>query len=709
MSLAAHPLIRDWLVVEDGRIVLTSGKVDIGQRISTALARIVAEELCLTPEEVGVAPVRTGYSPDEGITSGSNSIEQSGAALRAAAASLRHHLLEAASEHLDVDQAGLKMLDGLIHDTGSNRCLKITDLAAALDPELPVNPAVDALSALPRQPLPKTPPRGLADMIRGTFRYVQDLERTGMLHARVVRPPSPHASLRGVEPNAIESLNKKDVRIIRDGSFLAVAGEREYPTIQAAKYLARCCDWDRGAGLAEDDIFTRLKEAPRTSLPVVEGKPLDAALPAPLSTPSHAATYKRPYQMHGSLAPSAALAEWRDDRLTLYTHSQGIYPLRESIAESFCMPPDRIEITHAAGSGCYGHNGADDAAFEAALIARAVPEIPVLLKWTREDEHAWEPYAPAMVVEVAARLDRAGQKVTAWSQEAYSDTHRGRPRPGLNRAGPARLLANRHRAKPIPPYVPEPNMGVHAGLHRNLDPIYTFPDRRLVKHLVHDLPLRTSAMRCLGGAANIFAIESFMDELALEAGRDPLAFRREHLADDRAIAVLDALESHALGASGPLPGTGRGLAYAQYKNAMARVAVSVDLEVTDRAEVCLNRAVIAADAGRIVDPDGLSAQLEGGFMQAASWTLCEEVTFDRGGIRSTDWETYPVLRFDNVPEIEVVLIDAPKSNSLGAGEAACGPAIAAIANAICNATGLRLRRLPFTASAIQAEAFAASD
>ena len=373
------------------------------------------------------------------------------------------------------------------------------------------------------------------------------------------------------------------------------------------------------------------------------------------------------------------------------------------------MPPDRIEITHAAGSGCYGHNGADDAAFEAALIARAVPGTPILLKWTRQEEHAWEPYAPAMVIDVAARLDQTGRQVTAWWQAAYSDTHRGRPRPGLNRAGPARLLANRLRAKPTPPYVPEPNMGVHAGLHRNLDPIYTFPDRRLVKHLVHDLPLRTSAMRCLGGAANIFAIESFMDELALEAGSDPLAFRRAHLTDDRAHAVLDALEGQALWAAGPPPGAGRGLAYAQYKNAMARVAVCVDLDVTDRAEIRLLRAVIAADAGRIVDPDGLSAQLEGGFLQAASWTLCEEVSFDREGIRSTDWETYPVLRFDNVPEIQVVLIDAPKSKPLGAGEAACGPAIAAIANAVCNATGLRLRQLPFTASAIRAKAFATSD
>ncbi|MFQ5565543.1 MAG: molybdopterin cofactor-binding domain-containing protein [Paracoccaceae bacterium] len=699
MSLAAHPLIRDWLTVSDGRIVLKSGKVDIGQRISTALTRIVAEELGLDPGEIGVAPVRTGYSPDEGITSGSNSIEQSGAALRAAAASLRRHLLATASERLDAERANLEIRDGLIVDSASNRSVRLVDLAATLDPGLPIDPDAPTIPVARRRPPATMPPRGLAEMVCGAFTYVHDLERPGMLHARTVRPPHAHARFRGTDPGVVEALEAQGIRLVRDGSFLAVAGVREYPTILAARRLACACDWDTGDGLAEGDVFAHLKQAPATSLPVVDGRPRDAALPAPLDDPTHAARFERPYQMHGALAPSAALAEWRDGRLTLHTHSQGIYPLRESIADSLALPLDRIELIHAPGSGCYGHNGADDAAFEAALVARALPDTPVLLKWTREDEHGWEPYAPAMAVEVAARLDPAG-RVTAWSQEAWSATHRGRPRPSPDRAGPARLIANRLRAEPVPAPVAAPNMGVHAGLHRNLDPIYAVPERRLVKHLVQDAALRTSAMRSLGAAANVFAIESFMDELALEAGRDPLDFRRDHLSDARALAVLKALER----AAGAAPGAGRGLAYAQYKNAMARVAVAVDLEVTDRAEVRLLRAVIAADAGRVLDPDGLRAQLEGGFLQAASWTLCEEVSFDRDGIRSTDWESYPVLRFDNVPEIEVVLLDAPEEKSLGAGEAACGPAIAAIANALFAATGLRLRRLPFTADAIRAQA-----
>ena len=268
MSLAAHPLIGDWLTVCDGRIVVKSGKVDIGQRISTALARIAAEELCLAPDDIDVAPVRTGYSPDEGITSGSNSIEQSGAALRAAAASLRHHLMDAAAVRLGADRSSLEIRDGLIVDRASNRSLKLVDLASALDSELRVNPEAESIPIAERPPPTKTPPRGLAEMVRGAFRYVHDLERPGMLHARIVRPPHYHARVRDIGPGVVEALQGQGIRMVRDGSFLAVAGDAEYPAIRAAQRLAGACDWDMDEGLTEADIFTRLREAPRTSLPV---------------------------------------------------------------------------------------------------------------------------------------------------------------------------------------------------------------------------------------------------------------------------------------------------------------------------------------------------------------------------------------------------------------------------------------------------------
>jgi CO/xanthine dehydrogenase Mo-binding subunit len=261
----------------------------------------------------------------------------------------------------------------------------------------------------------------------------------------------------------------------------------------------------------------------------------------------------------------------------------------------------------------------------------------------------------------------------------------------------------RHLADPLPEPVAQPAMARHVGIHRNLEPLYTFLSPRLVKHLVRGLPLRTSALRSLGAFANVFAIESFMDELAEAAGEEPLAFRLRHLADPRAKAVLDAAAAR-LAASPPVPGCGRGIAFAQYKNAKAYAAVGIELEVSEAAEVRLRRAVIAADAGQVVDPGGLTAQLEGGLLQAASWALYEAVTFDQSGITSRDWESYPILRFDNVPEIETVLLDRPGAPFLGAGEATSGPTAAAIANAIKDATGLRLRRLPFTPDAIRAAA-----
>ena len=366
------------------------------------------------------------------------------------------------------------------------------------------------------------------------------------------------------------------------------------------------------------------------------------------------------------------------------------------------MEVEALRLIHVPGAGCYGHNGADDAALDAALTARAIPGTPVMLKWSREDEHAWEPYGSCMVMELRASLDADG-RVLAWSHESYSDTYNMRPRPGPDKIGPARLLATRHLAEPLAAPVPRPAMARHVGIHRNLDPIYTFADKRLVKHLVRNLPLRTSALRALGAYANVFAIESFMDELATAAGRDPIEFRLDHLDDDRAADVLNAVAKR-VGDWDEVSGRGRGIAFARYKNSMAYAAVGLEVEVSDAAEVRLHHAVIAADAGQVVDPDGLAAQLEGGLIQAASWTLYEEVRYDRGGITSRDWDTYPILRFDNIPEIETILLDRPDAPFLGAGEATAGPTAAAIANAIRNATGLSLRRLPFTPDAIRAAA-----
>lgn len=699
MSLQSYPLISDWITVRDGCLLVHTGKVDIGQRISTALVQIAHEELTVSWERISIAPVRTGHAPDEGITSGSNSIEQSGHALRCAATTLRDRLIALAASQHGGDSSDWQLSDGVLQLKGTNHRIDLIDLIPSLAADTPIE--LDHLPA-PRSTLPHPKMRGLRDMVKGTYAFIHDLDRPGMLHARVVRPPHAKAVLKDITADTVAKLEQANFSIVRDGSFLAIAGAQEWPVIKAATKLANACDWDLQGGLPEDDVFAKLSLENAQRFLVVDATPTDADIPEPDPSPDHAARFERPYQMHGSLAPSAALAHWTDNKLTLHSHSQGIYPLRESIADSFGLETEHVEITHVPGSGCYGHSGADDAAFEACLVARALPDTPILLKWTREDEHAWEPYAPAMAVDLAANVTDG--KVTAYSADVFSDTHRGRPRPGPNRTGPARLLANHFRADPIGPIPASPNLGRHAGMHRNLEPIYNFPKSRLVKNLVRDLPLRTSAMRCLGAAVNILALESFMDEIARQQSVSPIAFRRSHLDDPRALAVLSELERQIETRPDLADGVGRGIAYAQYKNQMTRVGVCVELTVNDHAEVQLLEALIVADAGRIVDADGLTAQLEGGFLQGASWVLYEQVDWDRDGIQSRDWDSYPVIRFDNVPNIKVQLLDQPDMPSVGAGEASPGPTMAAIANALFEATGLRMRRMPFTAEAIMQKA-----
>ena len=330
------------------------------------------------------------------------------------------------------------------------------------------------------------------------------------------------------------------------------------------------------------------------------------------------------------------------------------------------------------------------------------------MKWSREDEHGFEPYAPAMAVVMRGAVDARG-RVCAWSHESFSDTHLGRPRPGAGAAGPARLLASRWLDSPPPPFVPSPARGVHTGIHRNAEPYYDFDGTRIIKHLVRGLPLRTSAMRTLGGFANVVAIECFLDELAHGAGLDPLALRLEHLVDPRARVLLQRVARSIGWTPGPRrpgagDGFGTGLAFARYKNRQAYAAVAVTVRVDDAARVWLERVVIAVDAGRVVDRDGLAAQMEGGFLQAASWTLYEQVHHDATGVTSRDWDSYPILGFCNVPAMEVDIVDQPSRPPLGAGEAVSGPAGAAVANAVFDATGLRLRRLPLTPQALRAAA-----
>ncbi len=706
-SLAGHPGVAEWLSFDDnGQVVVRTGKVDIGQRVSAAVALVAAEELDVDPARVRVAARLTGDVPDEGYTSGSRSMEDSAQAVRLAAATVRRHLLGVAGERLSADPEALEIVDGLIRVPNTNRAISYWDLTGGREVSIPVDPDVapkspDAYRVFGRLHLAPI----LTGLAMGSTSFAHDMSMPGMLHARVVRPPHYHARLDGL-PDDIEQ-RLAGGHLVRDGSFLAVAHSDEWTAINLAERVAGAARWLPERGLETRDIFELLVGNERTSLPVVDGKPVEAPVP-PLDDPPDDAVatlqarFERPYQMHASMAPSAALAHLDGDLLTIWSHSQGPYPLRASVSEALDRDLDSVRVIHAPGAGCYGHNGADDAAFDAALVACALPGTPVLLKYTRADEHGWEPYGTAMVADLRASVNAEG-RIVAWSHENYSDTHVSRPRPGPGGTGASRLFSSRLRANPLTPPPAVPALASHSGIHRNQDPLYDFSERRIVKHLVKDLPLRTSSLRGLGAFVNGLAIESFMDEMANAAGVDPVEFRLRHLSDQRAKAVIEAA-AERMNAWDKADGVGRGFGFAQYKNVSAYAAVAIELSVDDDARVRLRRAAIAGDAGDIVDRLGIVSQLEGGLLQAASLTLYEKVGYDAFGITTRDWESYPILGFDNVPEIETDLIERPGDPFLGVGEAVMGPTAGAIANAIYDAVGLRLRRVPFTQDEIRAAA-----
>ncbi len=696
------PLVSAWLGVADGRLVVRSGKVEIGQRISTVLVEIAHEELTVPRHLIEVAPVSTHGSPNEGMTAGSTSVEQGGQAVRRAAATLRIHAIAIAAERTGSQVGEWTLTDGILRGPGRNRPIPLLDFAEDLDLQIPVDP--DAVFLPPKASPAASPMRGIDGMVTGGYRFLHDMELPGMLHARVVRPPNAHACLISINQSTADTLAGLGMTVVRDGSFVAVVGAQEWQVVKAAIRLAGACSWDTSRKLTEDNVDSLLTRSNARRMIVKDDTPLpDEAIPQESRPPDHGARYLRPFTMHASLAPSAAIAVWDGGKLSIITHSQGMHGLRNSIASCFGLEPGQVELTYAPSSGCYGHNGADDAAFEAALLARALPGKPILLKWTREEEHCWEPYGAPQAVEIGAWLDENGP-IERIGIEAIGGTHTFRPIPGPGTTGYDRLLANRFRDPPILPPDPLSNLGRKSGIRRNLEPCYDFPELSMIKSQIADLPHRTSALRGLGSVPNIFAIECFMDEMARIQGQDPLEFRRRYLNDERALEVIDRLDGAMADAGRIWNSDGRGVAYAQYKNEATQVAVGVFLSVLEDASVQLDHAIIVADAGRVIDLHGLEAQMEGGFLQGASWALHEAVAWDRDGILSRDWDSYPVLRFDNVPEIETTIINRPECRSRGAGEASSGPAVAAIANAVFDATGLRLRHLPITAEAIRTAA-----
>lgn len=686
-SLEANRRLDRWLRINrDGTVTAFPGKVEIGQGILTALTQIVAEELDVSLERVRLAPTDTRYSPDEGMTSGSMSITDGGTALRYAAAEARDLLLQRAAARLGVSLEQLSVADGVV-SARSGGSVTYWDLASddllAREATAEIAPKPASSHKIIGKPEPR---RDIPAKVTGTPSYVHDLELPGMLHGRIARPPSYDARLAGLDEAEVRALPGV-VKLVRDGSFLGVIAEREEQALRALTRLKRIARWEESTVLPEADPRFLLKEASEDTV-ISEKK--DAAV-AGRAAKSLEAEYTRPYTAHAALGPSCAVARFEDGGYTVWTHSQGIYPLRRDLAPVLGVAEERIAVIHMDGAGCYGHNGADDAALDSALLARAVPGRPVRVQWMREDEFQWEPYGPTMVVKLKGDLDREGN-VVAWTEDIWSNSHSTRP----NGLGGVNLLAAWHLAKPHEASPPRNPPLPGGGSHRNAIPIYEFPNERVTNRLVKRMPVRVSALRALGATANIFAIESFMDELAAAAGADPVEFRLRHLKDPRARAVIETVAAKAGWRKGEKGdgARGRGIGFARYKNGACYVAEIVEVEAGN--EIAVKRVWAAIDAGLVINPDGLVNQTEGGIIQAVSWALKEAVQYDRSRILTSNWIDYPILTFEESPVVEVTVVNRPDQAPLGAGEGTQGPTVAAIANAIHNAMGVRLRDMPFT-------------
>ena len=693
-SLKTAPYLDSWIRIDaNGAITAFTGKAELGQGFKTACQQIAAEQLNVPFASVKVITADTALTANEGYTSGSHSMQDSGTAILNAAAQVRALLLGEAAKRLDLPVETLRTDDGAVIAADGRRLGygELVDgdvLHVQAQPEsLLKDPATFKImgQSVPRVDIPAK--------VSGGAAYVHDIRLPGMLHARVVRPPGYGAQLTECDAAAVEKMPGV-VKVVRDGNFLAVVARQEFQAVKAMDVLASAAKWQENARLPkQDDLPSMLMTMPaqdstifrRSNSSVTGQKTIEA-------------TYTRPYQSHGSIGPSCAVAQFAGGKMTVWSHTQGVYPDRQAIAEMLRMPPQDVRVIHVEGSGCYGHNGADDAAADAALIARGLPDTPIRVQWMREQEHGWEPFGPAMVTKLRASLDRNG-RIADWHFEVWSNTHSMRP------GGAGCLLAAQHMAQavPVPPAKPIPLP--EGGGDRNAIPIYTFPNAQVVHHFIPAMPVRISAMRALGAYHNVFSIESFMDELAALAGSDPVEFRLKHLDDPRGRDVIAKVAEGfgwLKGQTAP-PGRGFGFAFARYKNLAAYCAVASEVEVnreTGRAR--LVRAVAAVDAGQVVNPDGLINQIEGAIVQSMSWTLYESVSFDDKRITSIDWQTYPILRFDAVPDrIDVHIIDRPGQPFLGSGETGQGPAAASIANAIANATGKRLRDLPLSRKRIK--------
>jgi len=687
VSLAANPRLSSWVKLSpEGRVLVSPGKVEIGQGIVTALAQIAADELDVAIERVEMVRASTAASPNEGVTSGSLSVQQSGRAMRQACAEVRQIFLAAASDRLGVGIDQFEINDGTISGPG-NINTSYWELAQEVSLERDATGSAAPKSSTTRT-LAGSPVERLdiPDKVFGHQRFIHDHALPGMLHGRVLRSGMAGAKLVELSEYATRALPGV-IDVVRDGNFVGLISETEASAEAGLKVLRRDAAWSPGEKLPDENGIAEWVKTQPTDTTVIDTR---TATAAPETKRSIQRQYTRPYIAHASIAPSCAMAQWTGERVHVWTHSQGVYFLRADLALVLKLPIENITVEHMEGAGCYGHNAADDVALDAVLLARAAGGRPVRVQWSREDEMTHAPFGAAMTIEIEAALDAQGD-VVQWRHSIWSNGHVARP----GRAPQPALLAATELKDPFPRYIstnpPQANGG---GADRNSVPLYDFPSWQIECHRLLTMPIRTSALRTLGGQGNVFAIESFIDELTSERAEDPVAFRLRHLRDRRAQDVIRQVARQANWKPQKQPGRGHGIGFARYKHTGAYCAVIAEVEGAE--DIRVNRLTIAVDVGEAINPDGVINQIEGGAIQATSWVLKERVRFDDRRITSNSWGAYPILRFSEVPEVQVELIQRPDHEPVGAGEAAHGPVTAAIANAVFDALGVRVRDLPIT-------------
>ena len=678
----------------DGSVTVFTGKVDLGTGARIAFRQMVADELDVPIERLQLIEGDTALTPDQARTAGSYGVARGGMQLRYAAATARAALLAMAAQKLGRSVEELEVADGVVSVKGGGGSVRYAELIGDRAFALKVNDKIALKDPRRFRFIGRSLPRpDIPAKITGHHRFVNDVKVPGMLHARVIHPPAVGATLRSVDEASIAGIG--GARVVRIESLLAVVADREWDAVRAMRLLK--AEWDGGTPLPDHaTLFEAMKASPVVREQVIAKKGDPAALGAP-GTKTLAATYRWPVQSHAAMAPSCGAADVKADRATIWSSTQGPHQYQAVFARVLGMPKDQVRVIYMDGSGTYGQAGAEDAACEAVILSKAIGR-PVRVQWMRQDEHGWDPKGPPQLLELRAAVDAQGE-LTAWETRAWL------PEGTANLPG-VPLIA------PDAAKIPQPQGRSTGLIHQNIDPPYTVPNVDARVNWIADAPLRTAPIRAPGKVANTFAVESFTDEIAAAAGADPLDFRLKRLTNARGLEVLRAVAARMGWQPRPSASAvdrtaavmkGRGIAYVHYKHDETIVAMGMEVEV-ERASgrIRVTRVVCAQDCGLAVNPDNVKSQVEGNIIQTLSRTLHEDVMFDRRHVTSVDWASYPILKFPETPAIDVEIVQRLAEAPLGAGEAAAAPVPAALGNAVFDATGVRLRDVPFRAARVKA-------